>query len=187
LSGLTFLVETVMTAWVISYKSRPWLYSYFGPVESGFIVYIFYRAAMVPLIKRMNTILLIILPIGIGISFYLTPDSVRLMQAIVLFCLFINLIAACLFLADVLLHKADIPLARHPFFWMASGILIFCWIYGVLTPLLSHFTKLRSVYFLLDMLVANLFMYSGFIACFICFRRTNSASSTAKVSGPAIG
>src|ERR1700720_4264122 len=67
LSGLTLLVESVVMTSLFLHTSRPWLYNFFAPVESGFIISIFYRAALQPLIKRLNAILLALLPVGTAI------------------------------------------------------------------------------------------------------------------------
>lgn len=92
----------------------------------------------------------------------------------IFYCLFTNLVAACSYLIDLLLNKADIPLIRYPFFWMASGELIFCCVYAMIPPLLHYYMKISYAYFMVYSLVANTFMYGGFIACFLCFRRTRS-------------
>jgi len=171
LSGLTLLVEATVFLYHFRRIDGRWIYDFFSPVECGFIIYIFYRASVHPAIRRLNAILLGCLAIGIGIGYVLYPAFFKLSDSTELFYLFAELIAACSFLIDVLLNKSDIPPGRHPLFWMACGMLFYCSIYTVITAVTNYVTKLPYELFMLYSFVANTFMYTGFIACFICLHR----------------
>lgn len=177
LSGLTLLVESAVMYFLIFKTAKPWIYDFFGPVECGFIVYILYRVSLSRVIKRLNIFLLVLLPVGVGICHMLPPLLPWVNEPAIFYCLFTNLVAACSYLIDLLLNKADIPLIRYPFFWMASGELIFCCVYAMIPPLLNYYMKISYTYFMVYSLVANTFMYGGFIACFYCFRRARSLAS----------
>lgn len=177
LAGLTSLIETIVflnTARRIDIRG---VYNFFAPVECAFILYILYRASVYPAIKRLNALLLACLPIGIGIAYYTHPGFYRFNESAGLFYDFLELIAACSFLIDVLLNKSDTPLGRQPLFWVAAGILFYGSIFTLLDALRNYITKAPIQYLTLFSALANLFMYSGFIACFICLRRADRQRS----------
>lgn len=171
LSGLTLLVESMVVYFFFSHAHKPWIYNFFGPVECAFIVYIFYRASTHQAVRRLHVFLLFLLPVGIGISYWMYSDLFRINDKVILYCIFTNLIAACSYLADILLNKTDVPMVRYPFFWMAAGMLLFCCSYVMVPALLNYLRIIPVGYSMLYSLLANTFMYSGFIACFVCFRR----------------
>ncbi|HWK02016.1 MAG TPA: hypothetical protein VNS58_00195 [Puia sp.] len=180
LSGLTLVVETVVTQYDLRRIDGRWMYIFFAPVECGFIIYILYRASVHPNIKRLNAILLGLLPISIGIAYWLHPAFSGFNDIADFFYDFLELIAACSFLTDVLLNKSDTPVGRQPLFWMASGILFYCCMFTLLGVLLNYMPRMPRRYLAPYSLVANTFMYTGFIACFICLhraRRRNVAAS----------
>ncbi|HWK02063.1 MAG TPA: hypothetical protein VNS58_00430 [Puia sp.] len=173
LTGLTSLVETIVFLNVARRIDSRWMYSFFAPVECGFILYILYSASVHPAIKRLNAILLGFLPISIGIAYYMHPVFTRFNESAGLFYDFLELIAACSFLTDVLLNKSDTPLGRQPLFWMAAGILFYSSLFTLLDALRTYIPKIPVQYLTMYSVIANTFMYTGFIACFICLRRTD--------------
>src|SRR5258708_2383265 len=184
LSGMTLLVETEVTLFIVHRIFNRWLYTFFAPVECGFIIYILYRASVHPAIKRLSAILLGVLPISIGIAYCLHPAFYRFNDIAGLFYLFSELLAACSFLVDVLLNKSDTPPGRQPLFWLACGMLFYCSIYTLINAVSDHIVKFSYQFYLLYSIVANTFMYTGFIACFICLHRARRGSSVTSPAEP---
>jgi hypothetical protein len=180
LAGLTLLVETmvILNIFVRRVHGR-WIYNFFAPVECGFIIYILYRASVYPAIKRLNAILLGCLPISIGIVYWMHPVLHRFNDAAGLVYDFLELVVACSFLIDVLLNKLDTPPGRQPLFWMASGLLFACSLFTLQDVLMNYIPTIQNQYLTIYNAIANSFMYAGFIACFICLRRTDRQGSPA--------
>ncbi|HWK02014.1 MAG TPA: hypothetical protein VNS58_00185 [Puia sp.] len=171
LSGLTLLVEMVVGLCVVRRIDNLWLYNFFTPVECGFIIYIYYRASVHPAIKRLNVLLLGLLPVSIGMAYWLHPVFNRFNEMAGLVYLFFELLAACSFLIDALLNKSDTPPGRQPLFWMACGVLIYSCIFTVISAVEDHKLKIPYSLYMLYSFVGNTSLYAGFIACFICLHR----------------
>lgn len=177
LSGLTFLVESVQQiCFYILNVNIDWLYNCFLPAECACFIYILYRASVHKVIKRLNLALLMILPIGAGILYWRYPFFYKINDHVVLLYLFTELIGACSFLTGLLLSQSKTPLTHQPLFWLAFGLLIYSGLYIVLHSILYDFlyvnldakmTKVLGIYYYLNTFTANLFMYAGFIICFI--------------------
>jgi hypothetical protein len=170
LSGLTLLTETTVQIShhlfkVIIY----WLYNLFLPVECVFFIYILYRAAANPVIKRLNIGLLLLLPVGIAILYWLYPFFHKANDHVVLLYLFAELIASCSFLIDIIIDKSNTLLTRHPLFWMTFGLCMYSGLYIVLHSLSGylHETTMLRLFYMLDTLIPNFILYSGFIICFL--------------------
>ncbi|HWK04309.1 MAG TPA: hypothetical protein VNS58_11790 [Puia sp.] len=176
LSGLTLLAETGAYLYATLRIDGHWVHNLFAPVECVFILYILHRASMRPAIKRLNIVLLVILPAGIGVIYGLHPAVLRIGEFAALFYLFLELTAACSFLIDLVLNKSDTPVGRQPLFWMAAGMLFYCSIFSMELTVMSFIKKIPWQYSVSYAIVANTFMYTGFITCFICLHRANPAS-----------
>jgi len=181
LSSLTFLSESACFLFIGLRIPFLWIQNLFTPVECTFILYILRKASVRPVFKRLHAVLLILLPIGIGVIYGLLPAFFKLDDFAALFYLFLELIAACTFLVDILLNKSDTPLGRQPLAWMASGMVFYCSIYAVMTAVTSFIAEIPLLYKLLYSTVANTFIYAGFIACFICLRRARGGGMPAVV------
>jgi len=179
LSGLTLLIEAIIAINMAHRLDTRWIYNFFSPVECGFILYILYRASMHPTIKRLNGLLLVLLPISIAISFYQHPGIFTFNESASLFYDFLELIASCSFLVGVLLNKSDVSPGRLPLFWMACGMVFYCSIFTLQNAVADYIARSSYPYFVLYSYVANTFMYAGFIACFVCLRRINRGASPA--------
>lgn len=173
LSGLTLVVEVaVQLSFFLKTSPLPWLYNYFIPLEAGCIVYILYRTSVHRALKRLQSGLLICLPIGIGVSCGLHPVFLKLNESIGLFCLFVELMSSCFFLIDALLDNSNTPLTRRPLFWLTCGLIFYCSNFILMHALMSYLplTKISPKYYVLNGIIANVFMYAGFIGCFISLR-----------------
>jgi hypothetical protein len=178
LSGLTLLVETPVNLLQLKRIDIRWLYNFFVPIECFTILYLFYRASIHLANKRLNAILLVLVPIAFGLICFRHPPTAPMDEYDSLFYCFAELISAGMFLVDVFLVRSDISLTGRPPFWISLGMLFFCSIFLVIEVMIMHATRISMKYFymlwpyfVVYSGVANTFMYGGFIGCFICLRR----------------
>jgi hypothetical protein len=108
-----------------------------------------------------------ILPPGVVIYFIVRPPFAY----IELFYLFLELVAACAVLIDILKDVSDKPMYSRPTFWLATGMLCFSSLYIVVFSLGQLLNLLPYTVLLAFTTFDNTFMYGGFIACFIALRR----------------
>jgi hypothetical protein len=171
LSGLTVLTEIIrqICSGLMIPGPGDWIYNFFLPVECAFFIYIFYRASKHPAIKQLDTVLLMLLPVGAGILYFIFPYFSSSNKPVALFYLFTELICAGSFVIDLLLTQSKTSLTRQPLFWVAFGLLFYSGMYIVLLGIITavRMTKSLFIYELLNSLISNLFLYSGFIICFI--------------------
>jgi glucan phosphoethanolaminetransferase (alkaline phosphatase superfamily) len=74
LSGITVLIEISEQEWYyVLQHHNDWIYNLFLPLECGCLLYVFYRASLHPVIKRLNAVLLMLLPVGAGILYSMYP------------------------------------------------------------------------------------------------------------------
>lgn len=178
LSGLTLLVEAAALQYAVRHIDGSWVQDLFTPVECVVILYVLHRGSVRPAIKRLNVVLLAILPVGIVVIYGLHPTLFWIGEFASLFYVFLELIAACSFLIDLVLNKSDTPLGRQPLFWMAAGMVFYCSIKSLELTVMSFITKIPWQYSLSYSMVSNTFMYTGFIACFICLHRAGRRGSS---------
>lgn len=184
LSGLTLLSEFTIEICVyrdpVHHGSWHWIYNYFLPVECAFFIYIFYRASENQVLRRLNIFFLTLLPVGAGILYFLYPDFSKANKEVALLYLFTELICSCSFIIGLLLKQSTIPLTRWPLFWIAFGLLFYSGLYIVMLGIFRAltFTKMMSIYASLNILITNLFLYSGFIICFIRLHKAKTGQKT---------
>ena len=171
LTGLTILIEMIEQICFFFLKMTfvEWLYNCFTPVECASLVYIFYRSSEYPAIKRLNAVLLLLLPVGAGFLYYLHPLFITINDHVVVFYLFVELISACSIIIDLLLGQSQSPLTRQPLFWLASGMLFFSGLYIVMVSIIFKLkmTNILFIYEILNQIIANSCMYAGFLIYFV--------------------
>lgn len=178
LSGLTFLVESfveiiILTHW-FSYLP---VYGLFLPFECLLILYIFYRLALHPVTRRLNLIFLGLLPIGIVLLYWLYPHFSGYNEPVIIFYLFLQLISASSLLIDILMDSSDTTIIHRPQFWMVFGMIVYCTIITVAhIAALFFLRRLPLMYYKISAVVANTFMYVGFITSFIVLHRQSRKS-----------
>jgi len=177
LASLTFIVElTGHILWTQFHQNNNWLYNIFVPIQVFTFLWIIYASIQIQKIRKGIRWCFIVMVAGTGIT-YFWHDSFKMLNnhAITLYWILL-IIACCSFYIDAIENTIQIPLLSQPVFWLSSGILFFCAIFVVRTaiwnlmPQLYNFKQL-SIY---SNIVANTFMYSGIIACFICLHKTKN-------------
>ena len=121
--------------------------------------------------KRLLVWLLLVLTVGTAVCYKLIPDFVNTNFSVMLFALFVQLIGTCVALADVLLSTSDKPLSDRPAFWLAAGMLFYCCIFITGHIMAVFLGQYVGPYYSFFVIVANILMYGGFIACFATLRR----------------
>jgi hypothetical protein len=180
LCWVTGVVETASLGALLMRVQFSVVHNIWGYVETGTIVFIQLRELTHAVTRRLQWIILVVLTVGTGIYFIRGPLLSGMNLSFLLFTLFIQLIAACIVIIDILISTSDRPPFVQPAFWLAIGMLFFSAIFSVIYIMEKFIIgEVRVVpYFLAFSTVANTFMYGGIIACFITLRR----EGTSKVS-----
>jgi hypothetical protein len=176
LASVRFVVEFAGEVWVARmHNSNNWMYNLYFPLETFGFLYIFYRSALHPVIKRMNAGLLIaVIPILIT-AYILHPSFVMLNTDALIFHSFLLMVAAGCAFFDMLLDKRPVQFVRRPLFWLACGVVI-CGGANIMVYMSWEFSKKMILYFpfaYMYMIAYNLLSFS-IIACFICIRRARA-------------
>jgi len=149
-------------------------------LETVVILYALFYESTLLWVKRLYWATLIMLPSGVIAFFIMRPPFAY----IGLFYLFVELVASCAVLIDILKDVSDKPMHSNPKFWLATGMLFFCSLYIVVFSLGKFLNLLPYTKILPFGSLANTFMYGGFIACFIALRRSSYTRSATSPSSP---
>ena len=175
LSCMTLAVET--TSLVYQYMPyRPPLFYIFYNVwiflEPATMIYILFREATHPAVKRLCRVLLMLLPISGILCHLLSYDpTTGINEYANLVYLFFCLIAACSVLMGILLDTSDQLLFTRPVFWLATGILFYSCIFIVIHAIGAFYFYLVIKCYIYFSTAANAFQYGGFIACYFALRK----------------
>jgi hypothetical protein len=176
LCWVTVVVETTGNTLTLLRIKHNIFYNVWGYLETGGIIFIQLRLLMHTWAKRLLIAMLIVLTAGTGINYIWGPSIYELNLPFQLFTLFIQLIATCAALIDFLGgNTSDKPLSAQPAFWLNAGMLFYCSVFILVYIAGIFFTSSDrhqfGYYFLACIIIANIFMYGGFIACFITLKR----------------
>jgi hypothetical protein len=168
--SLTFVLSRMYVDYLL------W-YNLWALLETGALLYILSGRITLSSGRRLHRILLIALLPGTVLCYIWYPFFHKFNGCAVLFFLFLELIAACTALVDILKKMYDRPMYKEPMFWLATGMLFYCSLFIVVFSLGQFFNRLSYPVYLPFACSANTFMYGGFIACFIALRREDRAVS----------
>ena len=170
---MDFTMSVATTAWSsILHQSNHWIYNLYNPVECLGLLYIFYKTAVYPLIKRLDLLLLIALPLLVIMAYWLSPVFYSLNSIQNIGCMFLLLLSSCGALVDLLLDKSSLPLFQRPVFWLAAGMLLYA-ICMILYFLTWEYSKKMILYRLFYMIYfgGGCFFNLGIIGCVIFVHR----------------
>lgn len=180
LSCVTAVEETLATYSFFRHINYVGVYNAWAYVEAGTIIYIQLREVTHTWAKRLLILMLMLLSVATIALYLLMPAHPRLNGHFLLFFLFLQLIATCVALVDILQSTSDTRLSARPAAWLATGMLFYSSIFLVL-HIWGFFLPREAVrYYYIFSYAANTCMYSGFIAAFITLRShppTQPASS----------
>jgi len=173
LCWVTVAVEMIDHCFLLLGVKHYIFYNIWGYFETGGIIFIQLRLLMNTWAKRLLTTMLILLTLGTIANYILGPPLNDLNPLFQLFTLFIQLITTCAALIDILVSTSDKPLSAQPAFWLGAGMLFYCSIFILIYITKIFFKPSGPIYwfFMVCSIIANTFMYGGFIACFITLRR----------------
>jgi hypothetical protein len=174
--GLKTLVEAGSMIWLITTAtSNHWMYNLYLPLQCAGLLFIFYKCAVHPRVRRFNAWLLGMLPVVLCIfwwkwSFY----ELNLMASVAL--AFLLLLSACAAFVDQLLGQGNAHFLRQPLFWLSSAILLYS-IGSIIYYASWEYSKKMIMYYTIAavFLSAEYFINIGVIACFICLRINRSS------------
>ena len=156
-------------------------YNTWAPLETFLVVYILFRETTLRWSRRLSMSLLILLPVTLVIAFMLPPGFAQPNMYADTAELLIMLVAACAVLIDVLHDMSGASLYANPAFWLALGILVSSSLF-TLTIVIRSFVS-REVFIYLNSpfsVIANTFMYGGFIVCFWTLRKEDKRNGVIK-------
>jgi len=172
LSCVTVAVEISAACCIPLHLNFERIYNVWSFVETGTILVIQFLAVTHTWLRCLLMLLLAVLAAGTVAGYRLLPEFTQLNFPVMLFSLFVQLIGSCAALADVLLGTSDRPLSAQPDFWLATGMLFYCCIFIAGHILRVYDTGIAARrFYTFFIIVANIFMYGGFIACFRTLRR----------------
>ena len=174
LSWMTVAVEMTGLFFLVRHLSNHGMYNVWGIVETGMIFYIQYLTAVNGWAKRLLIVLLMTFLATAAIGYIIWPAYVATGVRLELFTLFVQLIGTCAALIDILQNMSDKLLSAQPAFWLNTGMLFYICIFILIHILGAYARETAGKYFMIFSLVANFFMYVGFIACFRTLRRQDS-------------
>lgn len=150
------------------FQSNHWMANLFGPVESALILYIFYKASVHRMIKRINSGLMMAIVPLLLIGYTLKPLFFILNITVAIGSFFLILLSACCAYVDLLVDKRDLRLSHHPMFWLAGGMLLYG-ISNILCFMGFEFEKKMILYrfFYYDYYAGLSVIHVGIILCFI--------------------
>lgn len=125
-AGFDLLWALLSAVWIWGFsKSNHWITNLTSPIECALILFIFYKAAAHPFIKRINIgLMLTIIPLLL-VGYTLYPEFFWFNKPVTIGCLFLILLSSCLAYIDLLLDKIEFRLPAHPMFWLAGGMLLY--------------------------------------------------------------
>jgi hypothetical protein len=169
-SGLTFLVEILGYQLSFKYENNNWLYNIFSPLECIIILYLFSQIIME---KKLQLIILYFIPLMIAatvFTYILQPNFFIYNSYAHTVYLVLWVIICGFYFIDVMINDNRVSLIKQPGFWLATGILFFSVIFIILQSLYNIFTTLPNYKIIVRyfIIVANTFMYVGFVGTFIC-------------------
>jgi len=167
--------------------AKAYIYNIWLPLESFTVTYILLGGALMTWANRFGQILIALFSVGVVLSYALHPVFSRINVFADQSGVFMQLIASCVCLIDMLQDKEmlDRPLTTRPLFWVAIGMLGSCSFFMVILSLEQLFVKtiFRYDLYMPFSYVANTCMYGGFIAAFITLKKRPYAFSADNVPG----
>lgn len=171
LATVTVVIETsAFIANVFRFSFDP-IYNFWALVETGTLLYIQYLLAIRRTAARWLMTLLVVLVAGTVVCFIIWPIFNQAHLKYLTFNMFVQLIGICVALIDIVQGSTDQLLSRQPAFWLNVGLLFYCSIFIIAHILGLWYLWEAAKYFIFFSLVANTFMYFGFIACFRTLRK----------------
>lgn len=165
---VTILTESVAFKLIhIDIEPRT-LYQFFSPFESACITYAYYRSAVHKVVKRIIGIILVLLPLLI-ISLRLLPMKFGTAFLFTVMYAFVELVASCIYMVDILVYRGERPESIRPLFWTACGMILFCCVYILKDAGVRILLNTPLSYYLI-LLFSNMGMYAGITGSFISYR-----------------
>jgi hypothetical protein len=179
----TVAMETVDFPLMIMDVSVFAVYNIWAYLETGAIIYIQSREATYRWAKRLLMAILIVLTAGSAVNYIWGPWASSLSAynpKFQLFTLFIQVIAACVALIDILSDTSDKPLSVRPAFWLTAGVLFSGILFTVIFIVYLFFQgESKRMMYTCYSIAGNTFMYGGFIACFLVLRKKDTKGTMA--------
>jgi predicted membrane channel-forming protein YqfA (hemolysin III family) len=167
--GLKTIAEAAGHIWMIlTATSNHWIYNVYFPLQCAGLLFIFYKSAVYPKIRRFNGWLLAAMPVLFCVfwrkgSFY----ELNLMATVAF--AFLLLLSSCAAFIDQLLGQGNVSLPRQPLFWLSSGILAYSVGAIVYYATWEYSKKMILFYPFTAILISTEYVINiGVIACFIC-------------------
>ena len=166
-------VDIISVVLAYRYHNNHWLYNLWNPLECLYVLLVFYSAAIHAVARRINKILLCLLPVGIIITFSVQPHFFQSNIYGMQFYFFCELISTCVFLIDGLVRSEDHTIFRHPLSWTAVGIALHCIVSLLCYGMWKYMLQWPMGYYIGAMFVANGLFYMGTMVTFVRLRKND--------------
>ena len=169
LKGLKTVAEAGSMIWtILTVTSNHWIYNLYFPLQCAGLLFIFYKCAVHPRVRRFNGWLLTAMPVVLCV-FWWKGSFYELNLMVTVAFAFLLLLAACAAFVDQLLGQGNASLLRQPLFWLSSAILFYS-VGSIIFYATWEFSKKMILYipFYTVYLSAEYIFNIGVIACFIC-------------------
>ena len=172
LIGLTCLVELAGSMMSYKFGDNNWLYNIFSPIECLLILYFFSGIIQKSRLKEMVFYSIPLMIVATCITYIFQPDFMVYNSYARTIYLVLWIIASGFFFIDVMINDNRLSLIRQSGFWLATLILFFIVIFIILISMYKIFKILPNYKIIINYfnIVANTFMYVGFIGAFLCQR-----------------
>lgn len=154
-------------------NSNNWIYNIFNPVEFCFYSCIFYQILINPKDRKMIRYAVVIVLLIVLLDMFILEGMVYLNSySYIIICWTIS-IYCYLYFRQVLRHVDDSNLLSRPFFWISTGLFLFCIGEAILFSffqyfLVTHnFSKFRQVFLFLSNFL-NAILYTCLSISFFC-------------------
>jgi len=180
----TLPVEAFSIVLAYRYHNNQWLLNLWGPLECLCVLLVFYSAAGHPVARRINKILLYLLPAGVILTFGIESSFFNMNLSGMQFYMFCELISTCVFLVDGLVRSEDHRFFQHPLSWTAVGIALHCLISALCYGMWKFVVEWPAKFYIAAMFMANGVYYIGMIITFIHLRKIDWRTSRINRSSP---
>jgi hypothetical protein len=155
------------------YHLNHYIYNVWQPIESFLILLMFYKGTTQRVTHRLCGWLLVLLPAGILFIYLVHFVFITLNVPETVFCLFTQLIGACIFLTDSFLWSEELSIFRRPLSWMAMGTILYSCAFILMHGLWDYMLIWPLWRFRAWVSLANTFQYGGVVLSLYALRKSN--------------
>lgn len=156
------------------HKINAWLYNIYTPIQGFLILFTFPAIIQTNKLKATSKNLILIYLSLTVVNYFMHPGGIyNFNDKAVIISLICNVIAVSLYYMDTMRNDITITLSKQPSFYFATAILLMSVLFICRFAFWNILKSMHDYQQILTIVIilANTFMYGGFIAVFICQKR----------------